>query len=48
MSLNHIEIARAARLERAKAISALIATAFAWIVSRKPGLRHAARPHFAR
>ena len=47
MSLNHIDIERAARLERAKAISGLIATAIAWIKSH-PRRRHAARPHFAR
>lgn len=38
----------AARQHRAEAVAGLIATAFAWLVSRKPHAAHAARPHFAR
>ena len=38
----------AARRHRAEVIVELIALAFAWLVSRKPRLTHAARPHFAR
>lgn len=42
------ELNLAARRHRAEAIAALLATAFAWLVSRKPQVTHAARPHFAR
>jgi hypothetical protein len=42
------ELHRAARRHRAEVIAGLFARAFAWLVSRKPRLTHAARPHFAR
>ena len=42
------ELHLAARRHRAEAIATLLATAFAWLVSRKPQVAHAARPHFAR
>jgi len=42
------ELQLAARRQRAQFIGALFATAFAWLVSRKPHAAHAARPHFAR
>jgi len=42
------ELHLAARRHRAETIVALLATAFAWLVSRKPRVAHAARPHFAR
>jgi hypothetical protein len=48
MRVDYLEIERAARRERARAIAELIATAAAWIVNHRPRLRHAARPHFAR
>lgn len=48
MRVDYTGIERAARRHRAEAIGELIATAIAWIVSHKPRLRHAARPHFAR
>jgi hypothetical protein len=38
----------AARRQRARAIGRYIGLAFAWLVSRKPQVAHAARPHFAR
>jgi hypothetical protein len=38
----------AARRERAQAIGRYIGLAFSWLVSRKPQVAHAARPHFAR
>jgi len=38
----------AARRARAQAIGHFIGVAFAWLVSRKPQVAHAARPHFAR
>jgi hypothetical protein len=38
----------AARRERAQAIGRYIGLAFAWLVSRKPHVTHAPRPHFAR
>ena len=48
MRVDIMEMQRAAKRHRAEAIAALVATVFAWLVSRKPRLRHAARPHFAR
>lgn len=42
------EMHAAARRHRAEVVGRWIATAFAWLVSHKPRLRHAARPHFAR
>ena len=48
MRLDTLEMELAARRARAKAIAELLAVAFAWIVSRKPQVRHAARPRFAR
>ena len=42
------ELHAAARRERAQAIGRFIGLAFAWLVSRKPQVAHAARPHFAR
>jgi hypothetical protein len=48
MRFDYTELYLAARRHRAEAIAALIAAAFAWVVSHKPRLRHAARPHFAR
>jgi hypothetical protein len=48
MRVDIIQLERAARRHRARAIAELIATAFAWLVSRKPEVAHAARPHFAR
>ena len=48
MRYDVIEIERAARRRRAEAVAALIAAAFAWLVSRKPRVAHPAGPHFAR
>jgi len=48
MRFDIVEIELAARRNRAHAIAAVIATAFAWILTHAPRLRHAARPHFAR
>lgn len=48
MRVDLIEMGLAARRHRAEAIAALIAAAFAWLVSRKPRVAHPARPHFAR
>lgn len=48
MRIDYYAIHRAARRQRAEAIAALFAAAFAWIVSRKARFGHAARPHFAR
>ena len=48
MRVDLMKIEKAARRHRAEVIAGLFATAFAWIVSRKPRLGHAARPHFAR
>ena len=48
MRIEMIELELAARRNRARAIVALIATAFAWIVNLKQRFGHAARPHFAR
>jgi hypothetical protein len=42
------ELHLAARRHRAEFIAGLFASAFAWLISRKPRLAHAARPHFAR
>jgi hypothetical protein len=42
------ELHLAARRHRAAVLGGLIAAAFAWLVSRKPRIAHAARPHFAR
>jgi hypothetical protein len=42
------ELHTAARRQRAQAIARFIGLAFAWLVSRKPQVAHAARPHFAR
>ena len=42
------ELHRAARRQRAEAVGKLIATAFAWLLSRRIRVGHAARPHFAR
>ena len=42
------ELHAAARLQRAQAIGHFIGLAFAWLVSRKPRVTHAPRPHFAR
>ena len=38
----------AARRERAQVIGRFIGLAFAWLVSRKPRVVNAPRPHFAR
>ena len=48
MRVDIVEMELAARRNRAHAIAGLIATAFAWIITHTPRLRHAARPHFAR
>ena len=48
MRFDIVEMEIAARRHRAQAIADLIATAVAWIVSHRPHLRHASRPHFAR
>lgn len=48
MRVDYTELEQAARRDRARAIVALIATAFAWIVSHTQKTSHAARPHFAR
>ena len=48
MRVDFLEIELAARRNRAHAIAELIATAFAWIITLKQRLGHAARPHFAR
>jgi hypothetical protein len=48
MRIDSLEIERAARRHRARAIAELIGTAIVWIVNHRPHLRHAARPHFAR
>ena len=42
------ELHAAARRQRAQAIARFVGLAFAWLVSRKPQVAHAARPHFAR
>ena len=48
MRVEITQLELAARRNRAHVIAELIAAAFAWIVSRKPRVAHAARPHFAR
>ena len=48
MRVDIFELERAARHQRAVAIAELFAAGIAWIVNRRPRLRHAARPHFAR
>ena len=48
MIIDHIEMERVARLERARAIGGLIAAAIAWVRSHTPRARHASGPHFAR
>jgi len=48
MRVDIMELEIAARRQRAQAIAELIAAAFAWLVSRKPQARPAARAHFAR
>jgi hypothetical protein len=54
MRVDYLELNFAARRARARAIVALLASAFAWLVSStarqpKPEYKaHAARPHFAR
>ena len=47
------ELHAAARRHRAEMIGSLFAAAFAWLlsrelISRKPAVSHASRPHFAR
>ena len=48
MKVDLMQIERAARRHRAEVVAGMFAAALAWIVSRKPRLGHAARPHFAR
>ncbi|MEA3193114.1 MAG: hypothetical protein QOD26_1447 [Betaproteobacteria bacterium] len=48
MRYDYTELHAAARRHRARVIATLFATAIAWLISRKPRVAHAARPHFAR